>query len=352
MKRIKVDTGKPYEVLIGSGLLENAGEYISAAIAAKKVAIVTDDTVDALYSDTLARSLEKSGFEVCKFVFPNGEGSKNIATYSAMLEFMAENRLTRSDCIAALGGGVVGDMAGFCAATYLRGIAYVQIPTTLLAMVDSSVGGKTAIDLKYGKNLAGAFYQPSLVLADTDTLNTLKAETFSDGMAETVKYGILFDREFFDFLMNNEAKENLGYIVEKCVCFKRDIVSEDEHDRGLRGLLNLGHTVGHAIEKCSDYTVSHGSAVAVGTVVIATGAYKAGLCKSDLSDEIIKILKKYSLPVKTDFGSDELCEACRSDKKSDGDGITLVLPEEIGKCRLYKTDFATLGEIIKKGISQ
>lgn len=351
MKRIKVNTGKPYDVVIGSGILENAGQYISEVTSAKTVAIVTDDIVDSLYADKLEASLVRSGFEVCKFVFPNGEGSKNIDTYSAMLEFMAENRLTRGDCIAALGGGVVGDMAGFCAATYLRGIDYVQIPTTLLAMVDSSVGGKTAIDLRHGKNLAGAFFQPSVVIADIDTLATLKDETFSDGMAETVKYAVLFDREFFDFLRDNGARDNLEYTVEKCVCFKRDTVSEDETDRGVRGLLNLGHTVGHAVEKCSAYTVSHGCAVAIGTVVMAKGAFKAGLCQADLSGEIIALLKKYSLPVTTDFGSEELLEACRSDKKSNADGITLILPERIGRCRLYKTDFKTLGEIIEKGIS-
>ena len=349
MKRIEVKTDAPYEVLIGQGLIEQSGALIRQTVSSKTALIVTDDIVNSLYGEALEASLVKAGFECFKFVFQNGEGSKNIKTYTDILEFAASKQLTRDDCMVALGGGVVGDITGFAAATYLRGIAYVQVPTTLLAMVDSSVGGKTAVDLQSGKNLVGAFYQPKLVIADTDTLTTLSENIFADGMAETVKYGILFDRGFFSFLNENEARLNLEYIVEKCVCFKRDIVDEDEKDRGVRGLLNLGHTVGHAIEKLSDYGVSHGSAVAIGTVIIARGAYKCGLCKYDLSGEIIDIYNKYSLPVSTDFSAAELLEVCRHDKKSGADGITLVLPETIGKCRLYKTDFNELLNIIEKG---
>lgn len=350
MKQIRVNTGKAYDVLVGRDLIGKTGELIKPLVKAKTVLIVTDDTVNSLYADKVEGSLKAAGFECVKFVFPNGEGSKNIATYSRMLEFAAQNGLTRDDCIVALGGGVVGDMAGFCAATYLRGIAYIQIPTTLLAMVDSSVGGKTAVDLESGKNLVGAFYQPSLVVADTDTLSTLPEAVFADGMAETIKYGILFDADFFSFLNENNAKDNLEYIVEQCVCFKRDIVNEDEHDRGVRSLLNLGHTVGHAVEKCSHFSVSHGSAVAIGTAVMAKGAHKCGLCENDLTNEIISIYDKYALPSKTDFSADALLEASRRDKKSGYDGITLVIPEEIGKCRLYKTDFNTLKMIIEKGL--
>ncbi len=350
MKQVEISTGKSYKVLIDNGILSDSGRLIAEVSHAKTAAIVTDDIVNLLYADTLEASLKSAGFNTVKFVFPNGEGSKNINTYSDMLEFMAENRLTRSDLIVTLGGGVAGDMAGFAAATYLRGIDFVQIPTTLLAMVDSSVGGKTAIDLKAGKNLAGAFYQPSLVIADTDTLSTLTPEIFSDGMAETVKYGVLFDREFFDFLMKNEAKDRLDYIVEKCVKFKRDTVNADENDRGIRGLLNLGHTAGHAIEKCSGYSVSHGSAVAIGMVIIARGAYKSGLVKEDISPRIIDILKKYNLPTETDFTAEELFAAAEIDKKCDGDSITLVIPETVGKCKLYKTEFQDFYDILEKGL--
>ena len=350
MKQVEISTGKSYKVLIGNGILSDSGRLIAEVSHAKIAAIVTDDIVNSLYADTLETSLKAAGFDTVKFVFPNGESSKNINTYSEMLEFMAENHLTRSDLIVALGGGVTGDMAGLTAATYLRGIDFVQIPTTLLAMVDSSVGGKTAIDLNAGKNLAGAFYQPSLVIADIDTLSTLTPEIFSDGMAETVKYGVLFDREFFDYLMKNEAKDRLDYIVEKCVKFKRDTVNADEKDRGVRALLNLGHTVGHAIEKCSDYNISHGSAVAIGMVIIARGAYKSGLVKEDISPKIIDILKKYNLPTETDYSADELFSAASSDKKCDGDSIALVIPETVGKCKLYKTEFQDFYDILKKGL--
>ncbi len=349
MKRIEVKTDAPYEVLIGPGLIEQSGTLIRQTVISKTVLIVTDDIVDSLYGEALEASLIKAGFECIKYVFPNGEGSKNINTYTDILEFAARNELTRDDCMIALGGGVVGDITGFAAATYLRGIAYIQVPTTLLAMVDSSVGGKTAVDLQSGKNLAGAFYQPKLVIADTDTLSTLPESVFAEGMAETIKYGILFDRDFFNFLNENDAEKNTEYIVGRCVCFKRDIVNEDEKDRGVRGLLNLGHTVGHAVEKLSQYGISHGSAVAIGTVIIARGAYKCGLCEFDLSDEIIGIYNKYGLPVSTAFTADELLCVCRHDKKNGADGITLVLPETIGKCRLYKTDFNELMKIIEKG---
>lgn len=350
MEKIFIGTGKSYECLVGSGLLKQSGEYIKNVTDAKTIAVVTDSTVNELYADTLETSLKSEGFKTVKFVFKSGEESKNIATYSEMLEFMAESRLTRGDCIVALGGGVTGDMAGFCAATFLRGIDYIQIPTTLLAMVDSSVGGKTAIDLKAGKNLAGAFYQPRLVLADTDTLSTLKEETFSDGMAETVKYGILFDRGFFDFLLKNDAKAHLEYIVKKCIEFKRDTVVKDETDKGLRALLNLGHTVGHSVEKCSDYKITHGSAVAIGTVVISEGAYRLGLCKENITEELITIYKKYGLPVSTDFSAEELFSAASADKKFDRGMITLVIPETVGNCRLLKTEPSVLKDIIEKGI--
>jgi len=351
MKTVEVSTGSKYNIVIGDGLLKDSGRMIREVTSAKTAAIVTDSVVDGLYSDTVRKSLEANGFETVKFVFPNGEKSKNINTYSDMLEFMAENRLTRSDCIVALGGGVVGDMAGFCAATYLRGISFVQIPTTLLACVDSSVGGKTAIDLKAGKNLAGAFYQPKLVICDYSTLSTLTDEIFADGMAETIKYGALFDGDFLNFLNENNAKDNLEYIIEKCVTFKRDIVNVDETDRGVRGLLNFGHTIGHSIEKCSNFAVSHGSAVAIGMVLMSRGAYKSGITKADITEFLVSLLKKYNLPVSTDFSADELFDVTLSDKKRSGDDITLVIPSEFGKCELYKTQINSLKDIIEKGLN-
>jgi 3-dehydroquinate synthase len=351
MKTVEVSTGNKYNIVIGDGLLKDSGRMIREVTSAKTAAIVTDSVVDPLYSDTVRNSLEANGFETVKLVFPNGEKSKNINTYSDMLEFMAENRLTRSDCIVALGGGVVGDIAGFCAATYLRGISFVQIPTTLLACVDSSVGGKTAIDLKAGKNLAGAFYQPKLVICDYSTLSTLSDEIFADGMAETIKYGALFDGDFLNFLNENNARDNLEYIIEKCVTFKRDVVNVDETDRGVRGLLNFGHTIGHAIEKCSDFAVPHGSAVAIGMVLMSRGAYKSGITKADITEFLVSLLKKYKLPVSTDFSADELFCITLSDKKRSGDDITLVIPSEFGKCEFYKTQINSLKDIIEKGLN-
>lgn len=351
MKTVEVSTGEKYNIVIADGILEKCGEMIREVTSAKTAAIVTDSVVDTLYSETVQSSLEKSGFDTIKFVFKNGEASKNINTYSDMLEFMAENRLTRSDCIVALGGGVVGDMAGFCAATYLRGIDFVQIPTTLLACVDSSVGGKTAIDLKAGKNLAGAFYQPKLVICDYSTLSTLSDEIFADGMAETIKYGALFDGNFLKFLNENNARENLEYIIERCVTFKRDIVNVDETDKGLRGLLNFGHTIGHSIEKCSNFAVSHGSAVAIGMVLMSRGAYKSGITEADITDFLISLLKKYKLPVSTEFSADELFSVTLSDKKRSGDVITLVVPSKFGECKLYKTGINSLKDIIEKGLN-
>lgn len=232
----------------------------------------------------------------------------------------------------ALGGGVVGDVAGFAAASYLRGIDFIQIPTTLLACVDSSVGGKTAIDLKAGKNLAGAFYQPKLVIADFETLSTLTDGIFADGMAEVIKYGVIFDKAFFEFLRDNEAKDNLEYVITRCVELKRDIVNADEKEKGVRALLNFGHTVGHAIEKCSGYKIPHGSAVAVGMVIISRAAYKCSFCDENYADIIASLNKKYSLPVSTDFSASELSSAAMADKKRAGDKIKLIIPEALGNC--------------------
>lgn len=351
MKTVEVRTGKPYNIVIGENLLSETGKYVKEITDASIVAVITDDIVNSLYADTVTKSLCDSGFSVVKFVFPNGESSKNIRVYSEILEFLAEKHLTRSDCLVALGGGVVGDMAGFAAATYLRGISFVQIPTTLLASVDSSVGGKTAVDLNAGKNLAGAFYQPSLVLCDYSTLSTLSDEIFSDGMAEVIKYGAVFDKDFLMFLKENDAKENLEYIIEKCVCFKRDVVNVDETDRGIRGLLNFGHTVGHAIEKCSDFKISHGSAVAIGMVIASRGAYKCSLTDVDATDIIIKTNLKYNLPISTDFDAQSLYNVSLSDKKRSGSSISLVIPEKIGKCILYKTNIEFLKEFIIKGLN-
>ena len=350
MKTVEVDAAVRYNIVIDKGILPKSGDMIKEVTSAERVAVITDDTVDKLYSDVVMKSLSDAGFETFKFVFPHGEKSKNISTFSSILEFLAESGLTRTDALVALGGGVVGDVAGFAAASYLRGIDFIQIPTTLLACVDSSVGGKTAIDLKAGKNLAGAFYQPKLVIADFETLSTLTDGIFADGMAEVIKYGVIFDKAFFEFLRDNEAKDNLEYVITRCVELKRDIVNADEREKGVRALLNFGHTVGHAIEKCSGYKIPHGSAVAVGMVIISRAAYKCSFCDENCTDIIASLNKKYSLPVSTDFSASELSSAAMADKKRAGDKIKLIIPEALGNCVIKSVPTSELEKIIGEGL--
>lgn len=350
MKTVEVDAAVRYNIVIDKGILPKSGDMIKEVTSAERVAVITDDTVDKLYSDVVMKSLSDAGFETFKFVFPHGEKSKNISTFSSILEFLAESGLTRTDALVALGGGVVGDVAGFAAASYLRGIDFIQIPTTLLACVDSSVGGKTAIDLKAGKNLAGAFYQPKLVIADFETLSTLTDGIFADGMAEVIKYGVIFDKAFFEFLRDNEAKDNLEYVITRCVELKRDIVNADEKEKGVRALLNFGHTVGHAIEKCSGYKIPHGSAVAVGMVIISRAAYKCSFCGENYADIIASLNKKYSLPVSTDFSANELSSAAMADKKRAGDKIKLIIPEALGNCVIKSVPTSELEKIIGEGL--
>lgn len=350
MKTVEVDAAVRYNIVIDKGILPKSGDMIKEVTSAERVAVITDDTVDKLYSDVIMKSLSDAGFETFKFVFPHGEKSKNISTFSSILEFLAESGLTRTDALVALGGGVVGDVAGFAAASYLRGIDFIQIPTTLLACVDSSVGGKTAIDLKAGKNLAGAFYQPKLVIADFETLSTLTDGIFADGMAEVIKYGVIFDKAFFEFLRDNEAKDNLEYVITRCVELKRDIVNADEKEKGVRALLNFGHTVGHAIEKCSGYKIPHGSAVAVGMVIISRAAYKCSFCDENCTDIIASLNKKYSLPVSTDFSASELSSAAMADKKRAGDKIKLIIPEALGNCVIKSVPTSELEKIIGEGL--
>lgn len=351
MQTVKVQASTDYTIYIESGLLKQAGEYLRAVTEAKTAVIVTDDVVNGLYADTVEASLKQAGFSTLRFVFPNGEASKNLTVYGEALEFFAANHVTRTDCVVALGGGVVGDLAGFAAATYQRGIDYVQIPTTLLSCVDSSVGGKTAVDLKGGKNLAGAFYQPKLVLCDYSTLSTLTDTQFADGMAEVIKYGMIFDRAFLDFLLENEAKDNLETVITRCVTLKRDVVEQDEQDHGKRGLLNFGHTLGHAIEGCSDFSITHGSAVAIGMVLASRAAYKMNVSKTDETELLCKLLQKYHLPMQTDYSAEALASRALSDKKRAGDRITLILPEEAGKCVLYPISTDRLLDFTKQGLN-
>ncbi len=349
MKTVTVNASTSYPILIGEGLLDRAGTLCVEHVGLCRVCVVTDDTVHALYFERLARSLREAGYELYPFVIPHGEASKSTESLVALLEFCAEHRLTRSDALIALGGGVVGDLCGFAAAVYLRGVRFVQIPTTLLAMVDSSVGGKTAVDLRAGKNLAGAFHQPSLVICDTRTTETLTPEIFADGCAEVIKYGVINDRAFFDFLKNGIATQ-LDEVIAACVVHKRDLVEADEFDRGARQLLNLGHTVGHAIELCSDLAISHGSAVAIGMVIVMRAAIAMGLCPDGELDELTAMLLKNGLPVDCPFTADTLAAVASADKKRAGDTISLVIPYGIGNSKLYKIPISALADFIAKGL--
>ncbi|MBE6557146.1 MAG: 3-dehydroquinate synthase [Ruminococcaceae bacterium] len=351
MITIHVNTAKPYDVLIGNGLLDRAGELCAPVVAPCRACIVTDDTVAALYADRLDKSLTKAGYRTVRFVFPHGEESKSTEMLVALWEFLAEQRLTRSDCLFALGGGVVGDLCGFAAATYLRGIRFIQLPTTLLAAVDSSVGGKTAVDLRAGKNLVGAFHQPALVLCDPQTLHTLPSATFSDGCAEVVKYAVINDRPLFDRLASGALTSDTVQVIADCVQHKADIVCADEFDKGERQLLNLGHTIGHAVELCSGMQISHGSAVAIGTVTAMRASVALGLATAEELDELIALLSRLALPTTCAYTADELAKAALVDKKRQGDTVTLVLPYAIGDTRLYPIPVSSLSDFLQKGLT-
>ena len=349
MRNVKVNVSKEYSVLIGGGLLSRAGEMIMTVCGGEKAVTVTDETVDSLYGHTVEQSLRAAGYTTERFVFPGGEDSKVLETYISLLQAIAGARLTRSDTVVALGGGVIGDMAGFTAATYLRGVKLAQIPTTLLAMVDSSVGGKTAVNLPSGKNQAGAFYQPDIVICDYETLQTLPADVFYEGCAEMIKHAVILSAELFE-LLKEPLPPQMEDIIARNVIIKRDIVVADERDTGIRQILNFGHTIGHGIEKCSDYTITHGKAIAAGMAITSRAASRMGLCSEDCHREIVETVKRYQLPYETDIPPEMLLNAAFFDKKRSGQHITLVLPERIGKCVMKSYSMDELETFIRLGV--
>ena len=293
MRTVEVQTNPAYRVTVGSGLLSAAGAAVRALLpAAETFAVVTDDVVEPLWADRLEKSLRAAGGETVRFVLPHGETAKRPEHYFALLSFLAEQGLSRTDAVLALGGGAVSDVSGFAAATYLRGIALVMLPTTLLAMVDAAVGGKTGIDLPVGKNLAGAFYQPAAVFCDTDTLNTLPTEQFTAGCAEVLKCAVLGDRALFDRLRSEGQAFDRETVIADCAAMKAAFVAADERDLGQRKLLNLGHTLGHAIEAWSGYAIPHGAAVAMGLVAVARASAAHGICSAECAGEIEAALRE------------------------------------------------------------
>ncbi len=350
MKTVTVNASKTYDIHIGGGLLASLGQEAARLGKASKACIVSDSTVWPLYGAAASERLLDAGFTVCSYVFPAGEASKNGQTFLDLLNCLAGNRLTRSDLLVALGGGVVGDLGGFAAACYLRGIRFIQVPTTLLAAVDSSVGGKTAIDLPAGKNLAGAFYQPSLVLCDTQALRTLPRSVFLEGCAEIIKYGMLYDPDLFAHLEDRGPDFHREAVIGRCVELKRDVVAQDEFDTGLRMKLNLGHTFGHGVEAASGFALSHGAAVAIGMAMITRAAVHRGICDPQAGDRLLALLERFGLPTGTDCAPEVLFTNALSDKKRSGGQVNLIVPRSIGDCIILPVPAEDVRVWIEEGL--
>lgn len=352
MKKIRVKTGNEYEIIVERGILDRLGELCVQTAKASKVMIVTDTNVEKLYLERAKKSFEGLGVKVHTFVIEAGERSKSTENLVLLLETLAENEITRSDAVIALGGGVIGDLSGFASACFLRGIKYVQVPTTLLAMTDSSVGGKTAVDLKAGKNLAGAFHQPCLVLCDPETLETLPKEHFRDGMAEVIKYAMINRPDLVDRLYEYTPgdRDALDEIIAICIEDKRDVVSEDEFDTGIRALLNFGHTPAHAIELATKYEMTHGSAVAIGMAIMTRASVRLGKCDERVLGDLLGLLDKFSLPSRCDFSAAELARGALGDKKRSGQTINVILVCGKGISEICKIGVAELEGLFEKGL--
>ena len=334
MTTIHVAASRAYDVVIEPGLLARLGALAAETLPGRRAAVISDDAVYPLYGRQAEASLTAAGFRTEHFAFPQGEQHKNLTTYGQVLNFLCDRRFTRGDVIVALGGGVVGDLAGFAAATYQRGIAYIQVPTTLLAMVDSSVGGKTAVDLDSGKNQAGCFYQPLLVLCDPALLDTLPEAEYRAGCAEIIKTAVLFSPELFRQLRETPIRDRFEPVIAACVGMKRDVVQSDEFDRGQRALLNLGHTIGHAVEACSQFTILHGEGVAIGLAAITRAAVEKGVCDPALLPQVLEILRQYGLPTEVPYPLADIQKAAEADKKRSGSVTNFVVPEAMGRCRI------------------
>lgn len=349
MEIVTVNASTKYDILIDKGILDDCGKFISEIKKTTlKAAVITDDNVDKFYGDRVMKSLEKAGFKAEKFVFPHGEASKNHKTLLDIYEFLVAKDFTRSDFIVALGGGVVGDTAGYAAATYMRGIDFIQIPTTVVSQSDSSVGGKTAVDINGGKNLVGAFHQPRLVICDTDTLNTLTPEFFADGMAEVVKHGMIKSPELFEILSTKDIKENIVDIMKRNVSIKGQVVENDEREKGERMLLNFGHTLAHALEKYYNFTgLSHGYAVSIGMSVFTHIAERRGMCSPGVADKLDALLVKCGLPITDAAPLDELYKFSLHDKKHLANGMNIVICSDIGKSKVVKMSVEEYAEFLR-----
>lgn len=347
---VRISAGGGYDVRIGSGILPEAGAKAQEVLKADRIAVFTDSSVDRLYADTVEESFRRAGYETCRFVFTAGEASKNMKTVMEFIEFLSRHHLTRRDAVIALGGGVAGDMGGFAASIYLRGIDFIQIPTTLLAAVDSSVGGKTGINISSGKNLAGAFWQPSLVLYDTDTFGSLNDDLILDGTAEIVKTAAIRDADLFRLVDGNGIGEILTQTVKRCVEIKGAVVDADEKEGGLRRILNFGHTMAHAIEKASGYRISHGKAVACGMAMMTAASEAAGMTEKGTCEILCRTLEKKGFKLEPEFPLEQLCRLAGSDKKTFGDRIHLVRIDRIGRASVFDLELAGLEAFMRAGM--
>ncbi len=329
---VKTSMGN-YNITIERGSINTLSKYCNVD---KKALIVTDSGVPFEYAQAVSKQFKNNIIKV----IPQGEKSKSFDTYKELLEILNESAFSRSDCVVAVGGGVVGDLSGFAAATYMRGITFYNIPTTLLSQVDSSIGGKTAIDFGGYKNTVGAFYQPEAVVIDPDVLNTLSERQFNNGLAESIKMAATSDKELFEMLENNNAKTIIDLVIERSLKIKKAVVEEDEKETGLRKVLNFGHTAGHAIETTagfSDYL--HGECVSMGMLAFSSESVRTRL---------VKVLTKYNLPVKFDFPVENILSALRHDKKAKGDGVNVVFVKEIGSFEFKFISFSDLEILVRE----
>ncbi len=351
MNAVHVPASVPYDVRIGPGLLAGLADTVKAVCPkAGRCLVVTDDAVGPLWLRESVSALFAGELPFSTYTLPRGEASKTAEKLVDILNFAASEHFTRSDVFLALGGGMVGDLTGLAAATYMRGVDYIQLPTTLLAAVDSSVGGKTAVDLPAGKNLMGAFWQPRAVVCDTDALSTLPRADFLSGCAEVIKTAVLFDPDLFALLEREGPAFDRESVIARCVGHKRDIVAEDERDTGRRALLNLGHTLGHAVEAESGFALSHGQAVAIGTASVCRAAALYGLCDVSVPERVDAILEKFGLPIRTALPFEALMDRMLSDKKRVGAKVNLIVPERIGACRGLPLAADELRDFMKAGL--
>ncbi|MDD7267315.1 MAG: 3-dehydroquinate synthase [Lachnospiraceae bacterium] len=358
MIQIEIKASRCYEVLVAAGLSDSLGTLLKERIGGEKLLLVSDETVFSLYGRQITEVLENKGYVVRNFIVPVGETSKSIGKYCELVEMMANWQMTRSDIALALGGGVIGDLTGFAAASYLRGIRFVQLPTTVLAMVDSSVGGKTAVNLTIGKNLMGVFYQPHLVVVDPSLLRTLPKSVMIDGCAEILKYALLDKptlleavRHCFGEGYQAEKQAAVCELIADCIRIKQRFVVDDEFDTGSRQQLNLGHTIGHAIESCSNFAVSHGRAVAIGMNLMTGIAGRAGICEPSVLPTLQRVCRQLGLPTETCFRADELLPYLLSDKKRGDTGITVVWPSRLGRCILQTLTIEEFERLLREELA-